>query len=136
MEAARVEPQTGRINQIGGLGQAAAQAAMRPCDQQRQQLGEQRTRAIVVGVGQGRTPRQLRPQMVEPCGVALDPADNLAQARRASELAVEHGEKLALARQSTSPRIRPMRSRQPVEIVPRQMLQQLMKYAIVMSAWH
>src|SRR5207249_12309207 len=88
---------------------------------------------IAIGVRQGRAPRQLRPQMVEPCGVALDPADNLAQARRARELAVEHGEKLALARQSARPRIRPMRPRQPVEIVPRQMLQQLMKYAIVMA---
>jgi hypothetical protein len=131
VEAARIEPQPRRIDQIGGLGQAAAQTAMRPRDHQRQQLGEQRARSIVVGVRQGRAPRQLRAQMVEPRRLALDPADNLAPARRAGKLAIEHRQELALARQPARPRVCPMHRRQPLKIIPRHMLQKLVKYAIV-----
>jgi hypothetical protein len=70
--------------------------------------------------------------MIEPRPLALDPTDNLPQARRAGKLAVEHGQELALAGQSARPRVRPVRPRQPIKIIPWHMLQQLMKYAIVM----
>jgi hypothetical protein len=46
---------------------------------------------------------------------------------------VPHGQKLALGGQSASPRIRPMRHRQRIEIVPWHSLQRLMKNAMVMA---
>jgi hypothetical protein len=87
----------------------------------------------MVGIGQGRAPRQLGARMVEPRRLALDPPDNLTQARRSRQLAIKHGQKLAFGDQSASPRIRPMRHRQPIEIIPRHRLQQLMKNAMVMA---
>ena len=44
VEAARVEPQTGRIDQIGRLGQSPAQSAMRLLHHCRQKLGKYRDR--------------------------------------------------------------------------------------------
>src|SRR5207245_10440266 len=64
---------------------------------------------------------------------ALHPADNLAPARRAGQLAVQQGQELALRRQPTDPDIRPVRRHQPLEILPRHVLQQLMKYAILVQ---
>ena len=131
--AARVEPQTRRIDQIGGLGQATAQSTMGAADHQTQQRGEEFGRPVVVGVRQGRTPRQFGAQMVEPRPMALNPADNLTQARRASKLPVQHGQKLTFRRQPANPSIGPVLDHQCVELLPRDVLQQLMKNAIVMA---
>jgi hypothetical protein len=62
-------------------------------------------------------------EMVELRLVALHPADNLAQAHRASKLAIKHGQELALAGQSARPRIRLVCRCQPIKIIPRHMLQ-------------
>jgi hypothetical protein len=105
---------------------------MRPAEHQPQQRGEEFGRPVMIGLRQGRAPRQHSSQVVEPRPLAFNPADNLAQARRTRQLSVEQRQKLALRRQSAHPRIGPMRAHQRVEFRPRQMLQQLMKHAIVM----
>ena len=46
------------------------------------------------------------------------------------KLTIDHGQKLALAGQTPRSRIRPMHPRQPLKIIPRHMLQQLIKNAI------
>ncbi len=128
IEAARVEPEPGRIDQIGGLGQAAAQSTMGAADHQLSSAAKNSA-----GVRQGRAPRQFGAQMVEPRPVALDPTDNLTQARRARKLPVQHGQKLTFRRQPASPNIGPVLLHQRVELLPRDVLQQLMKNAIVMT---
>jgi hypothetical protein len=71
--------------------------------------------------------------MIKPRPLAFDPADNLTQARRASKLPVQHGQKLTFRRQPANPSIGPALHHQRVELRPRDVLQQLMKNAIVMA---
>lgn len=87
IEAAGVEPQAGRIDQIRRLGQFATQAAMHSRDHQAEQIAEHRARPQRIGVGQGRALRQLGSEVVEPGRVALQPIDNLAQAGGSRDLA-------------------------------------------------
>jgi len=106
---------------------------MGAADHQTQQRGEEFGRPVVVGVRQSRTPRQFGAQMVEPRPVALDPADNLTQARRAGKLPVQHGQKLTFRRQPANPSSGPVLLHQCVELLRQHVLQQLMKNAIVMA---
>jgi len=133
IEAARVEPQPRRVDQIGGLGQATTQSTMGAADHQTQQRSEEFGRPVAVGVRQGRTPRQCGAKMIEPRPVALDPADDLTQARRSGKLPVQHRQKLTSGRQPAHPRVGPVLLHQRIELLPREVLQQLMKNAIVMA---
>lgn len=76
---------------------------------------------------------QLCPDVVEPHGVTVQTGDDLAQARRPDQLAVEQRQQLALGDHSANPRISPMRRHQAVKLAPRQMLQKPMKNAIVIA---
>jgi hypothetical protein len=71
--------------------------------------------------------------MIKPRPLALHRADDLAQARRTGQLAIQQRQKLAFGGQPAGPRVSPVRPDQPVEFRPRDMLQQLMKNAIVMA---
>jgi hypothetical protein len=121
-ETAGIKPEPGRIDQIGGLGERATQPAMRPGHHQRQQFAKPRARAPRIGIGQGRATRQPRPDVVEPRRMAVQTGDDLAQARRPGELAIEQRHQLAFCRQLANPRIAPVRRCQPVKLAPRQML--------------
>ena len=121
-EAAGVEPEPGCIDQIGGLGQGAAQTAMRAGNHQREQLAEYRARPQRVGIGQRRTPRQPGPDVVEPHRMALQTGDDIAQARCPRQLTVEQRHELAFRGQLANPRIGSVRCYQPVKFIPRQML--------------
>ena len=74
--AAGIEPQPGRIDQIGSLGQGAAQPAMGAGDRQRQQFAEHRVWPRPIGVGQGCPARQRRPDVVEPRRMAVRTGDD------------------------------------------------------------
>jgi hypothetical protein len=130
---ALIQPNTRGINEIGGLGELAAQAAMGLLHQSRQQLGKHRHRPPGVGIRQGRAPNRTCTQMIEPRRMALQSRHNLAQARCPRELAVEQRDKLTFRRQPTNPRSCSMRRHQPVKLAPRQVLQNSMKNAILMA---
>src|SRR3974377_2194523 len=106
---------------------------MGAADYQTQQRSEEFGRPVAVGVRQGRTPRQCGAKMIEPRPVALDPADDLTQARPSGKPPVQHPQKLTSGRQPAHPRVGPVLLHQRIELLPREVLQQLMKNAIVMA---
>ncbi len=63
--------------------------------------------------------------------MALQPSLDLAQARGPFQLAIEQRHELALGRQLTHPSIGAVRLDQPLENVPRHLLQKPVKNAIV-----
>ena len=65
--------------------------------------------------------------------MAVQPGDDLAQARCPGQLAIKQRHQLALRGQPANPRIRPVHRHQPVKLGPRQMLQNSMKDAIMMA---
>jgi hypothetical protein len=127
-----VEPEAGRIDQIGGFGQLAAQRPMGARHHRRKQFGKQRARAQRVGVGQRRAPRRRGPEVVKTALVALQSRRDLAQAHGPLQLAIEQGNKLAFGAQSPHPPVRFMLLHQPVKDIPRHRLQHTVKHAIVM----
>jgi len=133
--AGLAQPQTGGIDQIDALAERPAQTAMRPFHQLRKQLGKHRAGPSGIGIGQGRALRRPHPQMIEPGRMAGQTGDDFAQARRARKLAVQQGHKLAFRVEPTNPRIGPVLADQAVKNIPRYVLQQLMKNAILV-AWH
>ena len=126
-----VEPEAGRIDQIGGFGQLAAQRPMGARHHRRKQFGKQRARAQRVGVGQRRAPRRRGPEVVKTALVALQSRRDLAQAHGPLQLAIEQGNKLAFGAQSPHPPVRFMLLHQPVKDIPRHRLQHTVKHAIV-----
>jgi hypothetical protein len=122
IEAAAVELEPARVDQIGRLGQAAAQTAMGARDHQGQQFGKRRTRPQRVGIRQGRPLRQLGAQVIEPRLLARHPVDDVAQARRPGQLAIQHRDQLAFRRQPANPSIRPVHLHQTLKFRPRQVL--------------
>ena len=96
-----------------------------------EQIGEYLGRALRVGIRERRAADRPAAEMIEPGGVALQAADDLAQARGAGKLAVEQGEELAPGGQPAHPRVGAMRRHQSIERVPGNMLQQTMKAAIL-----
>jgi len=133
VEAAPIERESSRIDQIGRLGKLAAQPAMGAGDHHGQQFGKRRTRPQRVGVRQGRALRQFGAEMIEPCRLAPHSHDNLAQAARSGQLAVYHGDQLTFRRQPANPGIRPMLFHQPIKLAPRHVLQHLVKHAILVQ---
>src|SRR5205807_2879129 len=79
-----------------------------------------------------RTARRCGAKVIKAALMALQPRLDLAQARSAFQLAVQQRDKLALAGQPPHSVIRSMRADQLVEHIPRHMLQQPVKHAIVM----
>src|SRR5690242_9813292 len=71
--------------------------------------------------------------MVEPRRMARKSRNDLAQARCPRKLAIQQRNELALGRQPPHPRIAAMPLHKSVETIPRNMLQQSMKYAILMQ---
>jgi hypothetical protein len=94
--AVLVQPYTRGVDQVGRFAELAAQSAMGLLHHHRQQLTEHRDRPLCVGIRQGRPPNRVRPQMVEPRRVALQPGHDLAQARRTRKLSVEQRNELTL----------------------------------------
>ena len=133
--AALVQARARGIDQIGRLGELAAQPAMGLLHHQRQQVGEHRGRSLRVRIREGRSPNRVRAHMVEPHRMARKSRHDLAQARRTRKLAIEQRHELALGRQSAHPRIGLVVLHKPVEPMPRNMLQKSMKYAILDAAW-
>ena len=70
--------------------------------------------------------------MVKPGRVALQPADDLAQARGPGKLAVQQGDELVFGGQSTDVFVRPMLIDQALERIPGKTLQHIVEYSIVM----
>jgi hypothetical protein len=133
IEAAAVELEPACIDQIDRFGQAAAQPAMAARDHQRQQFGKRRARPQRVGIRQGRPLRQLGAQVIEPRLLARHAVDDVAQARRPGQLAIQQRDELAFRRQPAHPSIGPVLFHQALEIRPRHLLQQIMKHAILMQ---
>jgi hypothetical protein len=131
--AGLAQPQTGGIDQIDALAERPAQTAMRPFHQLRKQLGKHRAGPSGIGIGQGRALHRPHPQVVEPGRVAGQTGDDFAQARRARKLAVQQGHKLAFRVEPTNSRIGPVLADQAVKNIPRYVLQQLMKNAILVA---
>ena len=129
--AAFVQAHARGIDQVGRLGELAAQPAMGLLHHHRQQLGEHRDRPLRVGIREGRAPHRIRAEVVEPRRMARKSGHDLAQARRARKLAIEQRHQLALGRQPAHPRIGSVVFHQAIEPMPRNMLQKSVKYAIL-----
>ena len=127
-----VQPHAGRVNQIHGVRQLAAQPAMRASHQTRQQFGEHRARSQRIRIRQGRAPNRIRTQMAEPCRMARQACHDLAQARRARKLAIRQCDELALGGQAANSCVGTVPVHRTVELVPGNVLQHRMKYAILM----
>src|SRR4030088_700505 len=98
-----------------------------------QQLGKHRDGPLRVCIREGRAPNRIRTQMVKPRRMTRKPCHDLAQARRTGKLAVEQRHELALRRQPPHPRIGAMLFHKRIEPMPRNVLQQAVKYCIVMA---
>jgi hypothetical protein len=116
--AALVQPRAGGVDQVGCLGELAAQPAMGLLHHHRKQLGEHCDGSLCVRIRQGRPSSRLCAQMIKPCRMARKPRHDLAQARGGRELAVKHCHKLALRRQPAHPSISTMFFHKPVELMP------------------
>src|SRR5207249_10906568 len=64
--------------------------------------------------------------------IALQPALDLAQAGRPFQPSIQQRDELALGGQLPHPAIGPMRRHEPIKYIPRHLLQNLVKDAIVM----
>ena len=73
-----------------------------------------------------------RAEMVEPVRMTGEPGFDLAQALRARQLPVQKRDELIPRRQPAHSRVGPVRVHQPIERLPRQMLQDRVEYAILM----
>jgi len=116
--AALVQPCAGSVDQVGGLGELAAQSAMGLPHHHRQQLGEHRDGSLCVRIRQGRSSNRLRAYVVELCRVARKTRHDLTQARCSRELPVNQRHELALRRQLAHPSISTMFFHKPVELMP------------------
>ena len=71
--------------------------------------------------------------MVKPCLVAFQTGHNLPQARRSAQLAVQQGDQVPLRRQFTRQLVGPILLNNLLQLRPRHVLQQTVKYAILMQ---
>ena len=70
--------------------------------------------------------------VIQPSAVALQTANNLAQARRPGKLPIEQRDELVLGGQMAHMFVRTVILNMLIKYVPRNALQQIMKHAIVM----
>jgi len=106
---------------------------MSPLHHFAKQFGEHRAWTSQVGIGQGRALRRPHPQVIKPGRMARQSGDDLAQAHRPRQLAVQQCNKLAFCVQAPNPRIGPVFVDQPLKHIPRYVLQDSMKNAILMA---
>ena len=131
--ATAVERHTGRIDQVSGAVELTAQRPLRPLHQSRKKIGEHAARPMRIGIGEGRTPHWPDPQMIEPRPMTAQTGLDLAQARRAGKLSVDHRHKLCLRGEPALVFVGSMHFDQSLEFIPRKMLQHGVKYGILMS---
>lgn len=119
------------IENAQAIAQLPARAAAGGGGHVGEQFAKQRRRALGVGIGQ-RRPRHAAPaQMIEPGGLADQPRLDVAQARRARQLPEQQRQELALGGEPAHPMIGFVGVHKPIEDPPRNMLQKIMKNAIV-----
>ena len=128
-----VQPQAGRSDQIDAVADGTAQTAARPLHHFAKQFGKHPARAPGIGIGQCRALRRPHTQVIQPGGVARQASDDLAQARRSGKLAIEQCHELAFRVPPANSRISAVCTDQPVEHIPRYVLQQPMKNVILMA---
>src|ERR1700744_1266690 len=87
---------------------------------------------LSIGIRQRRSPDRRSTQMLETRAMARQSHNDLAQTAGAGKLAVQQRDKLILARQSTNPSIRIMFFHKPFKPSPRQKLQNVAEYCILM----
>ena len=114
------------------LADRAPQAATSLRNQMGEQRAEHLTRAARIGIGKRRARYRARAEMVEPVRMTGEPGFNLAQALRAGQLPVQKCDELIPGRQPAHPRVGPVRFHQPIKCLPRHVLQDRVKYAILM----
>src|SRR5437588_7434236 len=97
-----------------------------------EQLAEHLPRPHGIGVRQRRALHRRRPNMIKPRLMALHAVHDLAQARRATELAIQQRDQLPLRGQLANQPVRPVLLHNPVKPRPRNVLRQTVEYAILM----
>ena len=97
----------------------------------RQQIGKHRHRSIAVRIGQAGAARRAGAEVVQPGGMALQAGLDLAQARSAGELRIEHCDQVALVAEATGMNPRRVLFDRGLKGVPRKQLQHRMEYDIV-----
>ena len=122
----------GRIDQIGGVAEFVAQAPPRAPPSRRKARRKPRWDAARWHRTASSASRHMTAHMVQPCAVALQAANNLAQAHRPGKLPIEQRDELVLGGQMAHMFVRTVILNMLIKYVPRNALQQIMKYAIVM----
>jgi hypothetical protein len=106
--AAPIEPEASRINQVDRIIQPPAQMPTGAADHQREHLAEEFRGAARIGIGQRPALHRARAQMVQPCLMAVQAGDDVAQARGPGQLAVKQRHQLAFCGQPANSRIGPV----------------------------
>ncbi len=122
----------GGIDQAHAIADLTAIAALQLRHQRRKQAGEGFARPRRVGGGEGRPRNRRAAEMIEPRGLALQARLDVAQTPRSAELSVEHRDEVRPRLQTARIATGLMLPRKPIERRPRNMLQEAMKYAILM----
>ena len=130
--AQRRDLHPGGIEDAHCVGQMPARTATGAGCHMGEQIAIQCSRPAGIGIGQRGTRHAASANMVEPGRMADQPCLDLAQARRTGQLPEQQRQELAFAGQTPDPIVGPVLVHKPFKNVPRNVLQNLMKNAIVM----
>jgi len=97
----------------------------------REQVAENLAGAGRIGIGQRGARYRAPADVIEPCRMVLQAANDFPQAGRTRKLAVQQRDELALGRQAANPVVRTVLLGQAIEFAPRNPLQQIGENAIV-----
>jgi len=130
--AQRRKPHAGGVDQAHAIADLTAIAALQLRHQCRKQAGEGFARPHRVGGGEGRPRNRRATEMIKPSRLALQARLDVAQTPRSAELSVEHRDEVRPRPQTARIATGLMLLHKAIEPRPRNLLQQAMKYAILM----
>jgi len=121
------------IDEPHGLASRPSQRAMRLRQHRTAKFAEHLGGPIPIGIRQRRALHRHRTHVIEPRLVARHAGHDLTQAHRSAQLPVQQGDQLPLRRQRARPFISAVLLNRSIKLVPRQVLQQAVKYSILVQ---